>query len=111
MKRFLSWLTISLLVVSCATHEAATHPVLIWHGETATWDPHYGPYGGYHFSSGVSAQNDPTLGPHSGVRFSNGVTAEYDPSLAKSGIRLEDFINDAIEERTRFIPDLSTRVK
>jgi hypothetical protein len=86
MKRFLSLLTISLLVVSCATHEAATmHPVLIWHGETATWDPHYGPYGGYHFSNGVSGQYDPTLGPHGGVRFTNSVTAEYDPSLGPSG--------------------------
>lgn len=31
--------------------------------------------------------------------------------IAKSGIRLEDFINDAIEERARSIPDSSARVK
>jgi hypothetical protein len=87
MKRCLLPITISLLVVSCATREAATttHPVLVWHGETTTWDPHLGPNGGYHFSSGVTAQYDPALGAHGGFRFNNGVTAEYDPSLGPHG--------------------------
>jgi hypothetical protein len=85
MKRCLLSLTISLLAVSCATREATTHPVLVWHGETVTWDPHFGPNGGYHFSNGVTAQYDPALGPHGGVRFSTGETAEYDPSLGPNG--------------------------
>ena len=85
MKRYLLLLTIPLLVVSCATKEATTHPVLAWHGETATYDPNLGPHGGYHFSSGGNAQFDPTLGPNGGVRFSDGSTAEWDPSLVTNG--------------------------
>ena len=53
--------------------------VFRFRGETATWDPHFGPNGGYHFSNGATAQYDPALGLHGGVRFNNGVTAEYDP--------------------------------
>jgi hypothetical protein len=85
MERFLLWLTIPSLVIGCATHETTTHPVLTWHGQTVTYDSHFGSYGGYHFSNGVTALWDPALGPHGGVRFSTGETAEYDPSLGPNG--------------------------
>ena len=59
--------------------------VFRFRGETATWDPHFGPNGGYHFSNGATAQYDPALSLHGGVRVNNGVTAEHDPSLDPNG--------------------------
>ncbi len=85
MKRLLLLLTAPLLMISCATTQhpstGTTIPVLVWHGQTGTYDAALGPHGGWRFSNGVTATYDPTLGPHGGYYFSDGETAFYDPSL------------------------------
>ena len=58
--------------------------VFRFRGETATWDPHFGPSRAI-VSNGATAQYDPALGLHGGVRVNNGVTAEHDPSLDPNG--------------------------
>src|SRR5271166_4246982 len=77
MKRLLLLLTAPLLMISCATTQhpstGTTIPVLVWHGQTATYDATLGPHGGYYFSDGETAFYDPSLGNGAGgYRYTTG---------------------------------------
>jgi hypothetical protein len=61
--------------------------VFWFRGETASWDPHFGPNGGFHFSNGATAQYDPALSLYGGVRVKNVVTAlHFSRSISHGGV-------------------------